>query len=216
MRPIKLLLVDDHQLFRESLSRLLASEEDFVVAGQCGSSDEALAILNKSAVDVVLLDFDLGNELGNSFIISARQAGFEGRILMVTAEMNAAESSKALQQGVSGILLKHNPPAILAKAIRAIAKGEMWVDPKIIHAMADGVQHQLEPNPSQPLTERETQVLQGVLEGLTNKEIASHLQVSDSSVKSTLQQLFQKTHVRTRSQLVRISLEGSLIPKMKS
>jgi DNA-binding NarL/FixJ family response regulator len=210
MQPIRLLLLDDHILFRESLSRLLASEPDFEMVGQSGASPEALDMLSRKPVDVVLLDFDLGEEHGTQFISAARRAGYTGKILMVTAGMNAAESSIALQMGASGIFLKHNSPGTLAKAIRLVAGGEMWVDQRVIQLMADGVQHREDQNVRRLLTERERQVLRGIFEGLTNKEIAGQIGVSEGAVKATLQQLFQKTRVRTRSQLVRIALEESL------
>jgi DNA-binding NarL/FixJ family response regulator len=210
MQPIRLLLLDDHILFRESLSRLLASEPDFEMVGQSGASAEALDMLSRKPVDVVLLDFDLGEEHGSQFISAARRAGYTGKILMVTAGMSAAESSIALQMGASGIFLKHNSPGTLAKAIRLVAGGEMWVDQRVIQLMADGVQHREDQSVRKLLTERERQVLRGIFEGLTNKEIAGQLGVSEGAVKATLQQLFQKTRVRTRSQLVRIALEESL------
>ena len=210
MRPIRLLLLDDHVLFRESLSRLLASEPDFEMVGESGAASEALDTLLRQRVDVVLLDYDLGEEHGNQFISAARRGGYTGRILMVTAGMNAAESSTALQMGASGIFLKHNSPGTLARAIRLVAAGEMWVDPRVIQLMADGVHHREDQTVRRILTERERQVLGGIFEGLTNKEIAGQIGVTEGAVKATLQQLFQKTRVRTRSQLVRIALEESL------
>ena len=101
----------------------------------------------------------------------------------------------------------------LAKAVRLIMGGEIWVDPKVIQLMADRVDQREEERVSPLLTEREQQVLRGIFEGLTNKEIGAQLGVTDGAVKATLQQLFQKTGVRTRSQLVRIALEGSLGPQ---
>jgi len=208
MQQIRLLLVDDHPLFREGLARLLALEPDFEVVAQCSTSAEALRLLSGSEIDIVLLDFDLGNEQGNPFISSARQSGYAGKILMVTAGMNAAESSAALKLGASGIVLKHSSPSALAKAIRLVANGEVWVDQKVILQMADRLQRGRQGLP-RALTEREDQVLRGVFEGLANKEIAAKIGVSEGSVKATLEQLFDKTGVRTRSELVRIALEGS-------
>jgi len=210
MEPIRLLLLDDHVLFRESLGRLLASEPDFVMAGHCGTAAEALDILKKTPVDLILLDYDLGGDHGAQFLEAAHRAGYRGKTLMVTAGMSATESSIALKLGASGIFLKHNSPGSLAQAIRQVAAGEMWVDPKVIQLLADNVSFREEQNLRRLLTEREQEVLQGLFEGLTNKEIAAQLGVSESAVKATLQQLFQKTHVRTRSQLVRIALESSL------
>jgi DNA-binding NarL/FixJ family response regulator len=209
-KPIKLLLVDDHVLFRESLARLLASEPDFEMTAHCGNMGEALEILAGAPIDVVLLDFDLGEERGSQFIAAARQAGYKGKVLMVTAGMSAAESSAALRIGASGIFLKHNSPSLLAQAIRLVAGGEMWVDQKVIQMLVDGVSPREQQDIRKLLTEREQQVLRGLFEGLTNKEIAAQIGVSESAIKATLQQLFQKTRVRTRSQLVRIALESSL------
>jgi len=162
---------------------------------------------------MVLLDYDLGEDHGSHFLSSARRAGYLGKVLMVTAGMTAKESSTALRLGASGIFLKHNSPGTLAKAVRLIMGGEIWVDPKVIQLMADRVDQREDERVSPLLTEREQQVLRGIFEGLSNKEIGAQLGVTDGAVKATLQQLFQKTGVRTRSQLVRIALEGSLGPQ---
>ena len=113
------------------------------------------------------------------------------------------------------MFLKHNSPATLARAIRMVAGGEMWVDQRVIQLMADGVHQREDQGMRRLLTEREQQVLRGIFEGLTNKEIAAQIGVSEGAVKATLQQLFQKTRVRTRSQLVRIALETSLATTRK-
>jgi DNA-binding NarL/FixJ family response regulator len=212
MERIRLLLVDDHILFRDGLSRLLALEPDLEVVAGCGTVAEALDIVGRQPVDIVLLDYDLGEDHGSHFLSAARRTGYTGKVLMVTAGMTAKESSTALHLGASGIFLKHNSPGTLAKAVRLIMAGEIWVDPKVIQLMADRVDQREEERVSPLLTEREQQVLRGIFEGLTNKEIGAQLGVSDGAVKATLQQLFQKTGVRTRSQLVRIALEGSLGP----
>jgi DNA-binding NarL/FixJ family response regulator len=211
MQRIRLLLIDDHVLFRDGLSRLLALEPDFEVVAACGTAAEALEILAGGPVDIVLLDFDLGEDRGSHFISAARRAGYAGKVLLVTAGMTAKESSNALHAGASGIFLKHNSPATLANAVRNIVNGEIWVDPKVIQLIAERVEREDE-RCGFLLTEREQQVLQGIFEGLTNKEIGARLGVTDGAVKATLQQLFQKTGVRTRSQLVRIALESSLGP----
>jgi DNA-binding NarL/FixJ family response regulator len=209
MQGIRLLLLDDHPLFREGLARLVSSEPDFKMVAQCGTAAEALEVLTYAEVDVVLLDFDLGDEQGTHFIASARQAGFAGKILMVTAGMSAKESSTALKLGAMGIVLKHSSPSTLASAIRMVARGEMWVDQKVIQQMADWTLQGDQRSLPRTLTHREDQVLQGVFEGLINKEIAAKIGVSEALVKATLQQLFHKTGARTRSQLVLIALEGS-------
>jgi DNA-binding NarL/FixJ family response regulator len=210
MVPIRLLLLDDHVLLRESLSRLLSSEPDFELVGHCGALHEALDILAQHPVDLVLLDFELEHGQGIGLITAAKNQGFDGKFLMVTAGMNAAESSQALRLGASGIFLKHSAPLSLAQAIRSVAGGGSWIDQKLIHQMAEGMAPRPRQSAQKELTVREQQVLRCVFEGLANKEIADRLGVSESSVKAALQQLFNKAGVRTRGQLVRVAIERGM------
>jgi two-component system, NarL family, nitrate/nitrite response regulator NarL len=204
---IRLLLLDDHALFRESLSRLLVTESDFQVVAHCATCEEALAALSREAVDLVLLDYDLGEETGLQFIRRAREAGYQGRIFIVTAGMTDSDSVRALGQGVCGIFLKHSSPALLGQAVRKVIAGETWMDQRCIRALVEAVEKTGEQKQRKQLSGRERQVLKGVFEGLSNKEIAQKMDISEASVKSALQQLFMKTSVRTRSQLVRVALE---------
>ncbi|MBZ5603048.1 MAG: response regulator transcription factor [Acidobacteriia bacterium] len=207
MKPIRLLLLDDHILFREGLRRLLISEPDFETVAECGTPAEALAALSRAAVDLVLLDFDLEDDTGTRFIAAALAAGYRGKILMVTAGMSPLDVSVSRKLGISGIFLKHNPPKLLLEAIRAVARGDTWMDPKMAAPARGG---DVAKPGTVPLTPREQQVLRCVFEGFTNKEMAYELGVSQSSVKATLQHLFDKMGVRTRGQLVRIAIERSL------
>jgi DNA-binding NarL/FixJ family response regulator len=209
MPPIRLLLVDDHSLFRESLARLLESEADFQMLGNCASVADALTLVDRNPLDVVLLDFDLGRETGNSFLPAARAAGFQGKVLLVTAGMTEADCAQALKLGASGIFEKRDSPLALVQAIRIVAAGGTWLSRSLVQTIARQAEESEPGAAEKPLTERERQVLQGVYEGLTNKEIAQQLFASESAVKSTLQQLFAKCGVRTRSQLVRVALERS-------
>jgi DNA-binding NarL/FixJ family response regulator len=205
---IQILLIDDHSLFRESLSRLLQTEPDLQIVGTCASASEALALDQLREIDVVLLDYDLGHEQGTLFLDRARGAGFTGRVLMVTAGMSDAVMLRALENGSSGVFLKHSPPSRLVEAIRKVVGGEVWLDPAVTRSIiAAATGNATVPRRTQGLTQREQAVLKGVFEGLTNKEIGARLAISESSVKAVLQQLFEKTGVRTRSQLVRIALE---------
>src|SRR5260370_42578958 len=109
MERLRLLLLDDHGLFREGLSRLLASEPDFDVVGQCATAAEALEVLRSTPVDVVLLDLALGKEPGTPFITAARRAGYRGKVLAVTAGLTGTQSLQALHRGTSGMCLEHHP-----------------------------------------------------------------------------------------------------------
>jgi DNA-binding NarL/FixJ family response regulator len=208
MPMIQLLLLDDHTLFRVMLSRLLDTAPDFEVVAQCSSTAEALEALARCRVELVLLDYDLGNrDTGFQFIRGARDAGYVGRIFIVTAGMTDADYVRALGYGVCGIFLKHSSPELLTEAIHKVMAGETWIDQRCIQALVQAVDSERSELPPNQLTERERQVLKGVFSGLSNKEIGSHLNISEASVKSALQQLFVKTGVRTRSQLVRVALE---------
>ena len=210
---IRLVILDDHGLFRASLARLLASESGFEVVGECATSAEALQMFNGSPVDVVLLDFDFGAEHANDLISAARQAGYQGRFLIVAGTTDAERSANALKFGASGIFLKSEVPERLVQAIRLIASGAVWVDQKIIQLLADQCLNQprREDQKSGSALENSAQrALLGILGGLTNRDIAESMGISESSVKNILQRLFTRTGVRKRSQLVRLALEGSL------
>ncbi len=203
---IRILMIDDHALFREGLVRLLESEPDFEIVAQCASVEEALPYLASRPVGVVLLDYDLGNEKGSEFFPRARASGFQGKTLILTAGAANAEISQLIALGASGVFLKHDTPGLLSKCIREVAAGRSWLEQNLVQNL---LQHDVPHRKSstKSFTEREQLVVRGILEGLSNKEIAARLSVSESAVKSVVQQLFSKTGVRTRSQLVRISLE---------
>jgi len=207
MEKIRILLLDDHALFREGLSRLVDSERGLEMTEHCATIDKAIDILRQKTIDLVLLDYDLGKENGFQFIARAREMGFEGRFLIVTAGMSDAQSVEAVRLGVGGIFTKHSSPISLAQAIRKVMAGETWLDKGSVQALVEATKRQEATDSRRPFTERENQVLQGVFEGFSNKEIGARLDISESSVKAALQQLFHKTGVRTRSQLVRIALE---------
>jgi len=208
MAKIQLLPLDDHTLFCAMLSRLLDTESDFRVVAHCSSTQDALDALDRHPVDLVLLDYDLGNKQnGFQFIRRAREAGYGCRIFIVTAGMNDADYVRALGLGVCGIFLKHSSPELLIQAIHKVMAGETWIDGSFAQGLVKAVESDSRQARKNQLSERERDVLQGVFAGLSNKEIAVKLNISEASVKSALQQLFLKTGVRTRSQLVRVALE---------
>lgn len=202
----RVLLIDDHALFREGLARLLASEPDLEVAAHCASIAEGLEALACQRIDVVLLDLDLGNERGLDFLARAHEQGFEGRVLIVAAGMTQSEAARLIGQGAAGIFLKRDSAQLLAQGIRTVADGRAWIDQQFLTSLV-GASSSGTSDERKGLSPREREVLRGVFDGLANKEIAARLEVSESSVKAVLQQLFHKTGVRTRSQLVRIVLE---------
>lgn len=205
---IRVLIVDDHTLFRESLSRLLEADTECKIVRACASVDEALKIIAMEKIDLVLLDYDLGQTPGTKFLDESKRRGFHGPILMVTGGMADAVMLRALDNGASGIFLKSSPLAELTQAIRRVMDGETWIDPGMVKALLQDASRLSGEARQQSLSARERSVLRCVFEGLSNKEIGQQLNISEGSVKAALQQLFARTGVRTRSQLVRIAVES--------
>ncbi|WP_158750540.1 response regulator transcription factor [Acidobacterium sp. S8] len=206
--PVRILLVDDHALFRESLVRFLESESDFRVVGHCATIVQARQILSSAPVDVILLDYDLGEEFGTDLLQELHIRESSVRVLIVTAGMRDSVTVNALNTGVSGVIFKHSGPGQLIDAIQRVAKGETWLDEGIMRSLiADSSERKESEQGVRSLSERQHQVLRSILDGLANKEIAAKLEVSETSVKATIQELFNKAGVRTRSQLVRIAIE---------
>ncbi len=206
-KHVRLLLIDDHALFRESVSRLLQAEPGFEVVAGCSSGAEAMRILDSREIDVVLLDIDLGQERGTDFLESLRAPRFKGKVLLVTAGVNEDEVPSLIRKGISGVFMKHGSPASLIQGIREAMEGKALFGQDLLRRAMESAE---EIGPAQRrnrLTERERRVLSFIFEGLANKQIGDRLQISESAVKACLQQLFAKTGVRTRSQLVRIALE---------
>lgn len=204
LQQVAILLVDDHALFRESVARLLAAEPGFQVVAHCESVDEAVQILRTTRVDIVLLDYDLGQHDGREFMRLANRLGFRGKVLVVTAGVEKDQAAELIRSGISGVFMKHHSATLLVQGIRDVLAGKVWFDQAVLQEAIDGGGRQ---SSASQFTDREREVLAYVFEGFGNKEIAERIGVSESSVKATLQQLFSKTGVRTRSQLVRIALE---------
>ncbi len=209
-KRIRLLLLADQALFRASLGRFLALEPDFELAGECAMGAEAEEMLDRSAADVVLIEFEPEARHAGEFMSVAARSGFAGKFLVLTAVTNAFNSARALRLGASGVFLKSDSADRLIKAIRTVAEGEMWIDSRVVRQMAERYPPEEQRFDTDGLTEREQRVLLGILGGLSNRKIGEDLKISESSVKAVVQQLFDKTGVRTRSQLVRIAISRSL------
>src|ERR1700730_9884079 len=167
---IRILLIDDHALFRESIARLLGRERGFDLVAHSGSIEEALVVLRQSPVDLVLLDFDLGQRDGIDFMRLAKEQGVNAKILIVTAGMEPGQAAELIRSGISGIFMKRHSAALLAHSIRDVMAGRLSFDQELFQkAMAGGTRA-----PDEALighfTSRERQVLSYVFEGLANKE----------------------------------------------
>jgi two-component system nitrate/nitrite response regulator NarL len=202
---INVLLVDDHAMFREGLAKMLAVEEDLQIVGEASSAAEGVALLDKN-VDVVVLDVDLGAERALDFVDRAKPTGFQPKVLVVTAGISNREAVQLIQAGVAGVLHKHHPTRVLCDAIRKVITGASCIEDEYLTALFHSVDRsKTEAQPS--FTERDRVTVDHVLQGLTNREIAERLNISEAAVKSSLRQVFDKLGVHTRAQLVKVAIE---------
>ncbi len=215
---VRLLLVDDHTLFRESLRRLLESEVGVEISGDFANAEGALAAVQSGLeFDAALVDYELegaGGGNGLDLVRKVRRLRPEARVLMVTAGMGSADLIRAVTELDAGIFLKTEPTVELMLAIQRTAKGERWISSRASLALiASGGLAGAEQPVAERLSARESGVLRGVLEGQSNKEIAAQMEMTESSVKAVLQKLFERAGVRSRSQLVRYAIETQIDPR---
>ncbi len=193
---IRILLVEDQALFRESLSHLFGLQKDMEVAGQCSNPDEALRTLQHVRVDVLIAS----GRVGHQFIAAARQGGGADAIVVITDGVEPEKSLAALHCGARAILSRHSSSETLTRAIRVVASGGAWLDQHTVELLASGGRA---PVGETRLSEREERILQGISEGLTNRRIAEGLGISEGAVKAALHRLYTRTQTRTRAQLMR-------------
>jgi DNA-binding NarL/FixJ family response regulator len=198
---IRFVLIHARVLFRRSLAMLLGSKRDLELIAEHSNATEAMAEIAVTRPDLILFDFATWPEL----TVAVGAAGFQGGLLAIAEEPDLAVFARALSQGVSGVFLASDSPLMLVQAMHAVAGGVAWVDQAVIRMLA-GYYPIHEEMRLQRLSEREQAVLRGVLSGLPNREIGQRIGVSEGTVKATLQHLFNRTGVRTRSQLVRFML----------
>jgi DNA-binding NarL/FixJ family response regulator len=219
-QPVQLLLVDDHTLFRESLRRLLESEPGVMISGDFATTEDALEALRGGLTfDAALIDYELGEQGGVQsdgldLVRQIRLLRPDARILMVTAGMGTGELVRAVTELNAGIFLKTEPTVELMLAIQRTAQGERWISSRASLALMTSQDLSAGPERGREgLSGRESRVLRGVLEGLSNKEIGAQMEMTESAVKAVLQKLFERTGVRSRSQLVRYAIEAQMDPR---
>lgn len=201
---IRLFVVDDHTLFCQGLMRLLDDDPTLRVVGSAGSVEAALAQVPAASPDVLILDYDLGRDNALTLVRAFKEKGLSYRTLLLMAGLPDPVALELIGLGISGIVPKQRPLEHLYQSILDVADGKLAIDRGYFQALAAAKRSATE---TPALTTRERGVLGLVLEGFSNKEIATSLKLSESSVKTALQQLFAKTGVRTRGQLVRVALE---------
>ena len=220
-QPIRLLLVDDHTLFRESLRRLLEGEPGVTISGDFATAEAALAAVCEGLTfDAALIDYELGEQSGvqSNGLDLVRRIQLvkpDVRVLMVTAGMGTGDLVRAVTELNAGIFLKTEPTVELMLAIQRTAQGERWISSRASLTLMTSKDNSTvtERSGQEALSDRESRVLRGVLEGLSNKEIGAQMEMTESGVKAVLQKLFERTGVRSRSQLVRYAIEAQIDPR---
>jgi two-component system NarL family response regulator len=213
VEKIRVLIVDDHTLFRKGVRKMLEAEADMEVAGEAGTGREALEKARKLMPDVVLMDITMpemdGIEAARSLCREMPHAG----VVFVTMFEDDESVIKGLQAGGRGYILKDSDPQTMLRAIRAVASGESLLGSSV----ALKVMRQfsaLDKNRSSllgELTARELEVLQAIAEGRSNKEIAGKLAISEKTVKNHINNIFSKLHLFDRTQAVLFAIRKGLV-----
>ena len=207
-RAIRLFLIDDHALFRDGLARLLSGDPSLEVIGVAASADEAVARLPGLDVDVVLLDYMLGEQAAAPVVAALRERGFAGRILLVTAGLPDREAREMLAAGVAGIFHKQHAADDLKRSIREVFEGKVLIDEHYLRQLMQGAT--ADTPPALRLTDRERQILTFLMEGLANKEMAARLSLSINTVERHLTHLYPKIGARGRTEATAFAIRHGL------
>ncbi len=201
--PVRILVVDDHRLFRRGLIALLALDRSVSVAGEAGDAGEAVRVAQSAQPDVILLDLDLPGASGVQAIASLREACPGARILMLTVSEDQQDMQAALRAGANGYLLKTMEGDDLSRAIHASMRGDAVVSPEMTAKLVAALQNP----PGAPaagatalLSPREHEVLQQIALGASNKEIARTLDIAETTVKIHVQNILRKLGLSSRVQ----------------
>lgn len=205
--PIRILVADDHPLFREGVANSLAESPDFSVIAQAGSGEEAVELALGLRPDMVLLDVNMP---GMGGIAAAARIAAElpaARIMMLTVSETPESLLAALKSGAHGYVLKGVSAADLRTIARSVASGEAYVTPTLAAELLTEFSRPRSPDSFSTLTARETDVLDLLSQGLTNREIGDRLHLAEKTVKHHMTIILQKLHVRTRTEAALLAVQ---------
>lgn len=209
MNPIRILLADDHPVVRDGLAAMLSTQPDFQVIGEAGTGAEAVAAAARLHPDVVLMDLEMPVLDGIEAIRRLRAADPAVQVVVLTAFDTDDRILGALQAGAQGYLLKGAPRAEIFAAIRAVNAGGALIPPVVASKLLRQVRATEHPD---ALTAREREVLGLVAAGLSNREIAARLSISERTVKFHVSSVLSKLGAKNRTQAVRMARERGLVP----
>jgi NarL family two-component system response regulator LiaR len=208
LETIKLLLVDDHTVVRQGLKMVLSLESDLTIVGEAGDGQEALEQIARLSPQVVLMDLLMPIMDGVTAIRNIKQMYPEVEVVALTSVLEDRLVIDAVEAGAAGYLLKETGPDELVEAIRAAAKGEVRMHPKVQKRLVKEVRT---PDMRESLTERETETLRLVARGHANKEIAEIMQVSEVTVKTHVSSILSKLNLSSRTQAALFALKEGLV-----
>jgi DNA-binding NarL/FixJ family response regulator len=215
MKMIKVMLVDDHAVLRDGLKNIFDFEDDITVIGEADSGENALEKLKQLEPDIIIMDINMPEMNGVEATAQVKQRYPHVKVLMLTMHNEDEYLMAALREGADGYLLKDSPSNQVVEAIRKVAKGESILHPEMTKKLID--YHQLKPQDNDTqLTDREQEVLMCLVEGLSNKDIAKSLFISDKTVKIHVSKIFKKLGVKSRSQAVIFAVQHQLVPLPKT
>ncbi|MEK5444784.1 response regulator transcription factor [Fredinandcohnia sp. FSL W7-1320] len=213
---IKLMLVDYHAVLRDGLRNILELEDDIRVVGEAVSGDDALKNVPMCEPDVILMDINMPEKNGVEVTGILKKKYPSIKVLVLTMHNHDEYFMAAIREGADGYLLKDAPSEQVVEAIRTVARGESVIHPSMTKKLLNFHQQQQEQPKENVLTEREMEVLQCLVEGMSNKEIADRLFISDKTVKIHVSKIFKKFDVKSRSQVVIYAVQNKLVPMQNS
>ncbi|MED4163152.1 response regulator transcription factor [Halalkalibacterium halodurans] len=209
---VKVMIVDDHTVLRDGLKSIFEMEHDITVIGEAESGEAALTLVPELKPDVIIMDINLPDQNGVAITRQLKNDFKEIKILMLTMHSHEEYFMSAIREGADGYLLKDAPSDQVVEAIRTVMRGEAVIHPSMTKKLLSFHQQQSATAKETELSEREKEVLACLVQGLSNKEIAEKLFISDKTVKIHVSKIFKKINVKSRSQAVIHAIQYQLVP----
>jgi len=215
VEPVRVLVVDDQELFRRGLIMLLSGDTDIEVVGEASDGISATELAVKTAPDVILLDVRMPRRTGVEACRGIKEAVPSAKIIMLTVSDEEADLYESVKNGASGYLLKDSSIEEVAQAIRVVNEGQSLISPSMAVKLIDEFKQMSKPEreqgPTLRLTERELEVLRLVAKGLNNREVAKELFISENTVKNHVRNILEKLQLHSRMEAVMYAMREKLL-----
>jgi two-component system, NarL family, nitrate/nitrite response regulator NarL len=217
-QPVRLVIADDHPIFRDGLRRLLEAEADMKVLGEASDGAEAVKLVKQLKPDILLLDLSMPKHPGLEALrdLSQPANATPVRVILLTAAAEKSQIVEALQLGARGVVLKDSATQLLLKAIQTVMAGEYWVGRESVSNLVQYLRTLMQSSHDEArqrkfgLTPREIEIVSAVVAGYSNKEIAEYFKISEDTVKHHLSNIFDKLGVSTRLELALFAVNQAL------